>query len=755
MEPLATRWAALALATLTSTAAYAVDLSVSSVEITQGGQFGGATTLVADRPTTVRVKVAVTGQTTSQANVDAVLRMYVGGQQVAGSPYFSRNGPITAPISPNSANVNDTINFTILAPVSADVDFTIVLDPRNLVAETNETNNSYSALNRNFVCRTVLDVAYVSINYTPGGGQPSASTIEPGTGDAFMRGIYAVGELNYHRSPLGPLTWTQSINSSDTALLSSLSTIRTTTIPAAGYSRPEYVYGWLPGNPFSGNGEANGIPGTVAFGNTESSRFQRTFAHEIGHCWGRSHTSNTIAYVGFDTEHHLASPLNLGQTYATSKYDVMVAGMLTNQAWVDSGTYSDCLTDSRSACVAGATDGGGQPPAQDEQRALHLSGEYQHEQGTVELFPANLVDLAPLTQDDPRGDLLVQTFGESGELLSSLRWHSATTRESCGSDHLRSRSPIMHGTSPVTVYVPAAVRGGSVARVEMRDLKSGRLLASRSATKSAPVVTAVSSRLAEGAGVASHAGVGPFVEVSWSAADADGDALRADVIYSRDGGESWSPIAVNVDACEVRFSLSDIPAAIPGHGIVKVRVTDGLRFTDAEMPAAIGEFGANSDGGVAGGDDWSSLLGNNAPDIHLIHPNTNASFPQGASVLLHASGWDLEQQYLPNTAFTWESSISGVIATGRKVLVSSLPVGTQTITLTGTDQEGLFTRKALTIQVTARTLLNPDTNGDGTVNGMDLSAVLGNWGGVGVGDVDMDGVVSGSDLTVIFSSWTG
>ena len=124
-------------------------------------------------------------------------------------------------------------------------------------------------------------------------------------------------------------------------------------------------------------------------------------------------------------------------------------------------------------------------------------------------------------------------------------------------------------------------------------------------------------------------------------------------------------------------------------------------------------------------------------------------------MLLHASGWDLEQQYMPDTAFTWKSSLSGVIATGRKVLVSTLPVGTQTITLTGMDQEGMFINKTAIIQVTARTLLNPDTNGDNLVNGLDLSSVLGNWGGVGVGDVDLNGLVSGSDLTVIFSSWTG
>ncbi|MSR28636.1 MAG: hypothetical protein EXS03_03550 [Phycisphaerales bacterium] len=759
-SPAAFRACTLVLGAGLTSAAAAVDLAVMSVEITQGGQFGGATTLVAGRPTMVRVKVGVTGQTTSQANVDAVLRMYVGGQQLVGSPYFSRNGPITAPVAPNSANVNDTVNFTVIAPVSTDVDFVVVVDPRNLVTETNEANNTYSLNNKSFVCRKVLDVAYVSVNYTPGGGQPVAATIEPGVGDNFMRGIYAVGELNYHRSPLGPLTWTSSINSSGAALLSSLSTIRTSTIPAAGFSRPEFIYGWLPGNPYSGNGVANGIPGDAAFGNTESSRFQRTFAHEIGHCWGRGHTSNTIAYVGFDVEHHLANPLALAQTHAASKYDVMVAGMLTSQAWVDSGTYSDCLTDSRSQCTAASGDGDGSGgggatdahDAHDAQRSLHLSGAYDHAAKSIELFPANLVEIVSPTQDDPRGDLVIQSFDARGGLLTSLRWKSGTTRESCASEPGHSS---LHARSPVSVFIPQVVGGEFVARVEMRVLASGRLLASRSVSKRAPEILLLGSRLVSGTGVASHAGTGPFVEIFWNAADADGDPLRTDVHYSRDGGESWSAIQANVDGSAARLSLADIPAAIPGRGIVRLCVTDGLRVTQAEMPAALGEFGPTFEGGVSGSGDWSGFLVNNPPDIHLVSPNSNNSYPQGAAVLLHASGWDLEQQYLGDSAVTWTSSLAGTVGTGRMLLVKTLPVGTQTITLQGTDAEGLSVSKSVVIAVTARTLVTPDINGDWIVNGADLSAVLGNWGGTGLGDLDFDGVVGGPDLTVIISGWTG
>lgn len=48
-----------------------------------------------------------------------------------------------------------------------------------------------------------------------------------------------------------------------------------------------------------------------------------------------------------------------------------------------------------------------------------------------------------------------------------------------------------------------------------------------------------------------------------------------------------------------------------------------------------------------------------------------------------------------------------------------------------------------------------DLNGDGSVNGLDLAALLANWGGSGTGDIDQSGTVSGSDLTALLAAWTG
>lgn len=48
-----------------------------------------------------------------------------------------------------------------------------------------------------------------------------------------------------------------------------------------------------------------------------------------------------------------------------------------------------------------------------------------------------------------------------------------------------------------------------------------------------------------------------------------------------------------------------------------------------------------------------------------------------------------------------------------------------------------------------------DVNGDGTVNGLDVAIVLGNWGLTNrAGDADGNGIVAGEDLTIVLGNWT-
>ncbi|MFM7261708.1 MAG: hypothetical protein ACKO3W_14010, partial [bacterium] len=49
---------------------------------------------------------------------------------------------------------------------------------------------------------------------------------------------------------------------------------------------------------------------------------------------------------------------------------------------------------------------------------------------------------------------------------------------------------------------------------------------------------------------------------------------------------------------------------------------------------------------------------------------------------------------------------------------------------------------------------NPaDLNGDGAIDAADLSLLLSNWGGSGVGDIDGDGTVGAADLSALLAAW--
>lgn len=50
---------------------------------------------------------------------------------------------------------------------------------------------------------------------------------------------------------------------------------------------------------------------------------------------------------------------------------------------------------------------------------------------------------------------------------------------------------------------------------------------------------------------------------------------------------------------------------------------------------------------------------------------------------------------------------------------------------------------------------SPDLNGDGVVDGADVTILLGNWGSPGIGDLDGSGLVDGGDVTILLGAWGG
>ncbi len=713
----------IACAAAGSTAHAQVDLALSGMYFNQGNNFT-TTTLAGQCPTMVRARL-FTGSTAPVAGVDAILRVYQNGEEIEGSPFFSVNGPIAAPVSPNLATLDHTLNF-IVVPPQGTVQFVVEVDPAKAITETDEADNVSPAFARSFLCRDIVDFAYVTVDYTPGGGVPSVAYTQPGIGEGFLRGIYPVGEWNYHRVPFAPLTWTSNINGSNDALLTELLDIRQNEMTAAGYQRPDFIFGWLPGNPFSGNGQASGIPGYAAFGNTDNSRFQRTLAHEIGHCFGLSHTSSTCVQPGIDVEHNLRNPLNLAVLHSASQSDVMVAGLLTNQAWVNQSTINTALADSRTQCALGATSF----PVP----VLRVAGQVNHADGSISLVPAQRFPAGEPTATDPAGDVLVRVLDAAGAELGAVLTATGACRESCCAQP--KGASILHPTSLLYAAV-AMPPDASPARVEVRDAATGQLRAFIDQSANAPAIDQLSAGLAVGmATVGGGEGVGPeaCLQVSWQASDADGDALRTTILYSPDNGQRWIPIVHGAaDRGEAMVPLSSIPAS-RGISLVRARVQDGLDVIDHDIALV------------------AQMIGN-PPDVHILSPNASASHAEWSGVLLHASGWDLEDEYLADGAFSWSSSIDGALGVGRELVVKRLSPGTHTISLVGVDLDGQSTQVDTVITITPRTVLVGDLNGDALVDGADLGALLARWGLPGRGDFDGNGLVDGGDLGILLGAW--
>lgn len=718
--------------------AAAVDLSVSSIEVSQGFQ-NGTTVLVGGRSTMVRVKVGVSGSAGAVVGVDAVLRMIVDGVESDAGPFYSMNGPISAPLAPASSDLNQTLNFIVVPPIAASVVFKVLVNPTASVVESTYANNLFTSNAFTFQCRKVVELAYVPINYVPGGGLPATELMEPGNTDAFLRGIYAVGAWNYHRSPLGVLTWNTSINATATQMLLTLMDIRAVQIPALGYPQPEFVYGFLPGNPYNGNGLANATPGIVAFGNTDASRWQRTFAHEIGHLWGRSHNSESILVPSIDVEHGLKNPLGLAQLQASTQKDVMVAGLLTNQAWVAAGTFNDALTDARSQCgsadAPGGDDrGGASDAALRRVPCLRVAGVLTHEGRRVALEPMFRFGSAEPTIDDPEGDLAVEALDAAGRLLQRVRVRTDTMRESCAGDGT------LNPRAPVYVLLPDAPRGVRIDRVVVRDLAvrggAAPIIASRDRSAMAPIAEIVSAWPAIAAPAPAGAAWNATpIEVRWNAVDPEGDPLAFMVLYSPDGGDRWAPIVVNGEGDRIVFDPSNLPGARPGLGRLRLLASDGFNTTEV-------------DGSIE-----SMFMTGNPPDVHILSPNAD-SFQRGASVLLHASGWDLEDELLSDASLAWSSDLDGAVGTGRLFTTRRLSVGSHVITLAGTDADGLTTTRTIPIVIAPRSIPTPDIDASGIVNGVDLAMLLGNWGNFGVGDLNFDGTVDGADLAILLGDWS-
>jgi hypothetical protein len=568
--------------------AYAVDMAVSGVEVTQATQTPtNSLRLVARRSTAVRATLVNTDGG-AVIGITGVLHVFRNGTEitpVAGVPPI--NAPFAAPVAPQRAVQNDTLNFELTGAAtsgltaSTDVDFRVDVTP--VAGETNTANNSGSANNLTVAAHTTPSIFFTRINYTPGGlGLPSDSLIQPGVGDAMVRGIFPVNDndANLYRQGLFPsLTYSEDdgdgiledfdpTNTEAMDLINLLASCRQLIVSnGLGPDQTTYLFGWLAGNPTDHNGRST-IPGKNAYGNTDPVRFQRTFAHEFDHLLGGTHNGATLDQVGWDVTGRLsgnpATNNTTGRVKPTSLFDIMVPAQVTNAAWTTSARYSGELTN------AGLGNGPDASPdavkRRLKRRVLFVQGAFNRE-GTrlIEFEPGFRYPwLAEPYAQNRRGryQLVVNRTGSQTPITA--QFDALSSEDVDGAPDLR-------GFWEVAVPV-----SGEISSIEVRAAKGRRRFASRKRSKEAPAISIVSPR-AKGR-------LGERTRVRWTVTDADTPTaeLQFQAAYSPDGGRTFVPIGVDLRGTSLTFDSSEIQKS-RRRGMIRVYVSDGLNTSFADV----------------------------------------------------------------------------------------------------------------------------------------------------------------------------
>lgn len=158
------------------------------------------------------------------------------------------------------------------------------------------------------------------------------------------------------------------------------------------------------------------------------------------------------------------------------------------------------------------------------------------------------------------------------------------------------------------------------------------------------------------------------IEIAWTASDSDGDDLTYAVMYSTDGGETYSPIAIGYDKTSMNLNLESSPGSSQARFIVVA--SDGINSTFASSPII--------------------ATPQHMPEVAISAPVSGAVITGGQNFVLSATGYDIEDGSLPKSAFAWTSSLNGALGTGDHILLSgtNLIAGTHQITVTATDSSG-------------------------------------------------------------------
>jgi hypothetical protein len=583
-----------------------VDLTVDHIEVVQVIQTkDNQIPLVAGKKAVVRVFVVANGGGEG-ATVDGVTASLTVRGAGANRPTPLINGPIKASGQVNRADKDGSLNFELLAgdAVAGEWQFEATVNPGKTVKEADYDNNTLkSPLVVTFAKQNVLRIGYVQVGWLDSEGREIeyAWPGDPSNNHLLLKKLYPIAEdgLQYYEMPFRVRVTTKGpFLLAEKHLQRKLRTYYNMIL----VDPPDQLTAWVPYTATLGKGgQAEPVQpteldpvGRVSY-MAETSQFslplaQRFMAHEIGHNLGLQHTntkgdpdctlapnpndpfywgsdSAKIGEVGYDTTTNNVIP--------DTRYDLM-AYCPPEKLWISPRHYKRLFDGGWQASNVNIVSAGDALVVQGRagiygeieiEYTYHLpapgrkGGGLSANRASLALLPGarNLVGYRPAATTTGEGDYCARFSDANGETLGehcfNLDFEDIETGEPLDEAGFSLKLPYPDGTAKVSV------------------LHNGEIGATIEASSSAPSVNISSPAQGETLD-GQHT-------VSWSAEDADGDALNYAVLYSPDGGNSWFPLSLNSQDPQLDLDTSEIAGG--DKVFFRVLASDGLNTTQSEV----------------------------------------------------------------------------------------------------------------------------------------------------------------------------
>jgi hypothetical protein len=164
------------------------------------------------------------------------------------------------------------------------------------------------------------------------------------------------------------------------------------------------------------------------------------------------------------------------------------------------------------------------------------------------------------------------------------------------------------------------------------------------------------------------------VTLSWLASDLDGDPLTFDVLFANN--VYTTPLLFGISGSQATINTSHFGG---GPGRFRVTASDGVQTGQADSP--------------------SYTFANKPPEPHIDDPGNGQSFHWGQLVALLGEANDPQGVGISDNHLVWTDQRGHVLGTGSTVYTTSLPVGTDVITLTATNNLNLSAATHITVTV--------------------------------------------------------